>query len=385
MRRLGNKCVAFLLLLATPAVAKELNLSSFKDANIVWLGSTSGVLEPLAEEIVIATAVTGEIEFFKKDGEQVQAREVWALMDRDQLEQKEKEFELAKKELTYDVNDLEEKYKSEEKKHRDLVEKLEEEIRELTLSKRLPEVSELGDEIEDAITAYKKEIAEAHRKFALNFNAEKLDFEKEKLRHALNKKRLELDAFRDEKRFETSINGRLEYLLPKVRFLPGSETKAKLKGGDQIALIRDDRLMLVVLPEASFPVALDKSKSYLARVSAESGAAYTAHYYDKVSRQEGGKLINFHRFRIRDADLDAARSGSGQKVIINISEQYNQRVYVVPKADLLEHNAHLVQEKGWKGAALTLWPGHEVLSEGTGSLAIAKQPVAGETNKTDEN
>ena len=385
MNRLGNKGLIFLLLLTLSASAKELDVTSFKSAKLMWLGSASGMMEPLAEELVFATALSGEIEFFKKDGAQVKAREVWALMDREKLAQKERDFTLAERELEYDLVDLEEKYKSETKKHQELVKKLEGQIRELTLSKRLPEVSGLGDEIDEAVESYKKDIAEANRKHAINFYAEKLNFEKDKLRHALNKQRLELRAFRDEKSYEASISGRLEYLLPQVRFLEGSDTKAKFKAGDQIAIIRDDRQMLVVVPEALFPVFLHKSRSYVARVNAESGAAYTAHYHDKISRQDGGRLTSYHRFRIRDADMASARLGSGQKVIINISETYKQRVYIVPKADLLHHDAHLIQEKGWKGAALTLWPGYEVLSEGGGALAMAKKQGAGAKKEADEN
>ena len=65
MSLLGNKTWAFLLLLAVPASSKELDLASFKKAKLVWLGSASGVLAPLDQEIFLATSASGEIEFFK--------------------------------------------------------------------------------------------------------------------------------------------------------------------------------------------------------------------------------------------------------------------------------------------------------------------------------
>ncbi len=372
MNVFGNKLLVLLLLLTAPAWSEELDLASFKDADMLWLGSASGLLAPLAEELVLAEAGSGEIEFYKKDGEQVKAREIWALMDRERLEQQEKDFVLAEKELGYQLSDLDGKYKGETKKLEGVVKKIEEQIRELVLSKKLPEVSKLGKEIDEAVASFKKEIADAHHQHAMSYSAEKLDFEKEKLRQSLNKRRTELRLFRDEKQYQASVSGRLEYLLPEVRFLEGSDTKAKVKAGDQIALIRDDSKMLVVIPQTSFPLALLKNKRYLARVTTESGTSFTAHYYDKVTRQESGKLLSYHRFQVRDVDLASARPGSGQKVIANISETFGQRVYIVTKADLLHHDAHLVEEKGWIKAALTLWPGCKVLSEGGGALAIEK-------------
>ncbi len=385
MSVLGNKLLALSLLLTTLAWSDELDLASFKEVDMLWLGSASGLLTPLAEELVLAASGSGEIEFFKKDGEQVKARELWALMDRDRLVQKENGFTLAEKELRYQLSDLDEKYKSEAKKNRELVKKLEEQIRELVLSRKLPDARGMGKEIDEAIASFRKDVEEAQHKHEMSYSAEKLDLEKEKARLALSKKRLELHAFREEKQFEASVSGRLEYLLPEVRFLQGNDRKAKFKVGDQIAIIRDDTQMLVVIPQASFPVTLNKNKSYLARVSAESGTSFTAHYHDKITLQESGKLIGYYRFKVRDVDLSSARPGSGQKVIANISEIFKQKVYIVPKSDLLQHDAHLVQELGWTGAVLSLWPDCEVLSEGVGALAIAENRGKKTMNKKDED
>ena len=370
---LGNKLFILLLVLTTSTWAKELHLASFKQAEMIWLGSASGQLSPLAEEFVLAASGSGEIEFFKKDGEQVKAREVWALMDRERLEQKEKDFALAEQDLQYQLSDLDEKFKVEAKKLDEAVEKLDEQISELVLSKRLPEAAGLSDEIDKAIESFTKDIAELHRKHAMSYPREKLDLEKMKLQQAINKKRMDLGQFREEMQYQASVSGRLEYLLPRVRFLPGSDTKAKIKVGDQIALIRDDTQMLVVIPQSSFPVLLHKNKSYLARVRAESGISFSAFYHDRITRQENGNLISYYRFKVLDVDLPSAQPGAGQKVIANISETFQQKVHVVAKADLLHHAAHLVQEKGWIGAALTLWPDCAVLSEGAGALAISKK------------
>ena len=57
----------------------------------------------------------------------------------------------------------------------------------------------MGKEIDEAVASFKKEIADAHHQHAMSYSAEKLDFEKEKLRQSLNKRRTELRLFRDEK------------------------------------------------------------------------------------------------------------------------------------------------------------------------------------------
>lgn len=372
---LGNKLLILSLLLITPASSVELDLASFENAEIIWLGSAGGQLEPLAEELVQAASGSGEIEFFKKDGEQVMAREVWALVDRERLLQKEWDYAIAEKELKYQLSGLDEKYKSEAKKHEEVVKKLEQEIMELSLSKRLPEASELAEEIDAGIASLKKDLAEANLSFERNFNVEKLEFEREKLRQALEKKHFELGLFREEKQYKASVSGRLNYLLPKVRFFQDSNTKAKFKVGDQIAIIRNDSEMLVVIPKASFPAPLQAGKSYLARVRTESGISFSAHYHDEVMRQDNGKTNSYYRFRVSDVDLPYVRSQSGQKVIANISEKFKQRAYIIPKADILHLDAELVQTKGWAGAALTLWPGYELVSEGLGSLALVKKRV----------
>lgn len=367
---LGNKLLILSLLMMTPISSEEMHLASFKEAEMIWLGSAGGQLEPLAEELVQAASGSGEIEFFRKDGEHVMAREVWALVDRERLQQKERDYAIAEKELKYQMSGLDEKYKSEAKKHEEVVGKLQEEIRELILSKGLPEASGLSKEIDAGIASLEKDLADANLSHERNFNPEKLEFEREKLLQALEKKHFELRLFREEKQYEASVSGRLQYLLPKVRFFKDSNTKAKFKVGDQIAVIRNDSEMLVVIAKASFPALLQGGKNYLARVRTESGISFSADYHDEVMRQENGKLNSYYRFKVRKGDLPSVRPHSGQKVIANISEKIKRRAYIIPKADILHLNAELVQTKGWAGAALTLWPECEVVSEGLGSLAL---------------
>lgn len=342
---------------------------SQKESDLLWLGSVTGEITPLAEEIYLSPGV-GEIQFLKEEGSVVKLRESWAVFNRESILNKEKSLSLTERGVRFQLRDIDEKKEKEKEELDTAFIELEEE----TLKLKELQNSDIGDAYKGKIQDALKEIGEKREKmqeaFNLKFSEDKMNLEKEKLLFNLESQKRELEDFRESSYLKADVAGTLSYLIPEAKFDPYDPTKATTNNTDTLAMIRDDSSVLVIVPESSFERPLRRDQNYLARVTSESGMKFSASLRDTFTSVEGKKFQKFYRFQIETADLMTARNCIGQSAILNVSVEFKEKHTIVKKEEILKHDPAMVQKSGWELATMRLFPNMKVVSVGKGAIAL---------------
>lgn len=340
-----------------------------RSAQVLWLGSFSGKVEPLEERLHLADQA-GEILLLKQDGALVKPRDQWALMNQSRLLHAEKKLALAEKSLGLGLDDLAQRYKKEQGQLNKKLKSISDELTRLEQLRTLTSEGEFDEEINAAIMKVKEEGEELKQAFESDYSPGKQAYERENLQHNIETQRMDLARLRRDSYLEAKVTGKVQYLIPANDYDPERAQVAWVNAGDVIALIRNDEEVVVSIPELHFDKPLERELDYIARVASASGMSLTAEYYERKTVMIDAKPKQFYLFKVGKGDLPVARKIVGEKAIVNVLQKFPEPVTILEKEDLIKFAPEEVQSTGWVKTVLKLFPGHKVLGIGKGAIAI---------------
>lgn len=345
---------------------------STEEKEQLWIGSTSGIIAPIAEKL--HKAPNGDtLTFLKVNGEEVLADDYWAISDRDELEIKEQSYRHTEKGFALQLKEIEEK-KAENKKV------LEAELRELDEEalkiKKLAELSpddEFTAHISDALEKIEEKKNDLKEAFNLKYTEEKKAHEQEQISLGKARAKKEYQNYNKKAYLKAGVSGKIRYLIPSERFNKDDPHTLEITPNEDIMLIRNDEEVMVVIPDSQLERPLSLQKKYMGRAKTESGMIYTCFLKDSFTRVEKDKIKKYYRFLVNKGDLPTARQTIGEKALVDIFQQFPEKYTIIKKEELILKETELIQENGWESAVLSLFPHMKIQAVGKTAIALSKK------------